>query len=210
MKKISKKELAYTKIKSMILEGSLEERADLSENIFARKLNMSRTPVREALQRLQMEGFIKIFPNKGIVVQDISMEDVREIYDLRIALEEFVVREVAPLFSDTDIEVLNDIMEEQVACLDPVDPAHFLKTDRAFHEFIFHIYGNSMIIEFMKNLRERIYLSNFSMLQSPDNMRCFYEEHVKILNSLSARDGEGAARNMDQHLKGGKMRLMNL
>jgi DNA-binding GntR family transcriptional regulator len=211
MSNASKKDLAYGKIKNMILRGrKTKEDVDLSENVLAKKFDMSRTPIREALQKLQLEGFIKILPKKGIVVQDVSMEEIREIYDIRIALEEFVVREIASMVMDRDVQKLREIVKEQQSCLAPVDPGLFLKTDREFHEYIFRLYGNSMIQEFMSNLRERIYMVNFSMLQSAENMRLFYEEHIRIIDALKEHNGEKAVMEMDVHLKGGKMRLMNL
>lgn len=211
MRNASKRDVAYGKIKTMILRGrEMKETVELSENVLAKKFNMSRTPIREALQKLQIEGFIKILPQRGIVVQDISMEEIREIYDIRIALEEFVVREIATVVTDRDIRNLREIIKEEESCLNPVNPGLFLKTDREFHEYIFKLYGNSMIQEFMSNLRERIYLANFYMLQSAENMRLFYKEHIRITDALKEHDGDKAVTEMDVHLKGGKMRLMNL
>ncbi|MCD6156258.1 MAG: GntR family transcriptional regulator [Candidatus Atribacteria bacterium] len=207
----TKKEVAYKEIKALIL-GSREkkEKINLSENFLVKKLKMSRTPIREALQRLQLEGLIKIIPQKGIVIQDILVEEIREIYDIRIALEEFVVREIAPLIKDEDICQLESLLKEQAAYLDPPDPVNFHKADREFHSYLLKLYGNSMIQEFMSNLRDRIYLANLSLLKSRENIRLFYEEHIRIKDALKERDGKKAALAMDIHLKGGKMRLMNL
>ncbi|MDK2783280.1 MAG: hypothetical protein PWQ32_869 [Thermococcaceae archaeon] len=207
----TKKDIAYRKIKALILQSrEKKEAVQLSENFLVKKLNMSRTPIREALQRLQVEGLIKILPQKGIVVQDILIEEIREIYDIRIALEEFVVKEIAPFIKDEDISKLESLLKEQAAYLDPPDPSKFHKADREFHAYLLQMYGNSMIREFMNNLRDRIYLANISLLKSSENIKLFYEEHVRIKNALKERDGEKAAAAMDTHLKGGKMKLMNL
>ncbi|MCF7936408.1 MAG: GntR family transcriptional regulator [Synergistales bacterium] len=206
----SKKERAYEAIKAMILSRELSGAGELSESSLARELKMSRTPVREALQRLQMEGFLRVYPNRGIVVERISVDDIREIYDLRIALEEFVVREVASQVAPEDLKRLRSMVEEQSGFLDPLDAGGFVRSDREFHEYLLTLYGNEMITSFMRNLRERIYLANLSILQVPDNMSRFHQEHRRILQALEKGDGEAAAREMDVHLKGGKMRLMNL
>lgn len=163
----SKRDVAYREIKALILQSREKKEAIcLSENFLVKKLKMSRTPIREALQRLQVEGLIKIIPQKGIVVQDILMEEVREIYDIRIALEEFVVKEIASFIEDEDIFKLEALLEEQAACLNPPDPTKFHKADREFHAYLLQLYGNSMIKEFMNNLRDRIYLANISLLKS--------------------------------------------
>ncbi len=208
LKKQTKKKQAYYKIKALIADQHFLDMYHISENSLSSRLKMSRTPVREALQQLEMEGFLKIVPNKGIVVNETSVNEFRYIYDLRIAIEEFVIRELAGKLTSDQIKVLENIVERQGQCIQEGDAARYLSCDREFHEALFRFYENPMIIEYMSNLRDRLYSLNIKMLQSRENMRLFHEEHTQIVKALKEKDVVNALRVMDIHLKGGKTRLM--
>jgi DNA-binding GntR family transcriptional regulator len=208
LKKQSKKIQAYYRIKSLIGDRQFVNSHHVSENSLASRLKMSRTPVREALQQLEMEGFIKIIPNKGIVVLETSVNEFKQIYDMRIAIEEFVLRELIGKLSDEQLAFLEDIIEKQDQCIESEETTRFLSLDRQFHEALFRFYDNPMIIDYMSNLRDRLYSLNYRMLQSKENKKLFLSEHRKILEALRKKDVSEAMRNMDIHLKGGKTRLI--
>jgi len=206
--KESKKEIAYQKIKRLITDQDFAGNYSISENSLSKRLQMSRTPIREALQQLQTEGFIKVLPNRGIVVTETSVQEVRDIYDMRIALEEFVVRELSGNLTKEDIQYLSAVIDQQLSCILEMDTPGFLRSDREFHEFLFRRYGNPMIVEYMANLRDRLYSVNYKMLESLDNMKLFVKEHSLILTAMKEGDLERAIRQMDVHLKGAKTRLL--
>lgn len=206
--KESKKEIAYHQIKRLITDREFVRNYNISENALSKRLQMSRTPIREALQQLQTEGFLKILPNRGIVVTETSIQEVRDIYDMRIALEEFVVRELCGNLTREDAKYLSSVIDQQLACILELDTSGFLRSDREFHEFLFRCYGNPMIIDYMANLRDRLYSVNFKMLESVDNMKLFVKEHSLILAAMKEDDLERAIREMDVHLKGAKTRLL--
>ena len=182
LRKRSKTDLVYEEIKKLILRGELSSDTPISENHLARRFEISRTPIREALKRLHMEGFVRIIPNQGVFVRDVSINEVKDIYDLRIA-----ARQEEALLKN--------------------DAFAFHEEDRNFHDYFMKVYGNAMITDFITNLRDRIEGININMLKQPGHMRLFWGEHKKILEALHKRDAEGATREMDEHLKGGKDRL---
>lgn len=206
--KESKKEIAYQKIKRLVTDKDLLRNYSLSENSLSRRLHMSRTPIREALQQLQSEGLIKILPNRGIVVNETSIQEVRDIYDMRIAVEEFVVRELCGKLTREDGQYLSSVIDQQSACLMEEDVTGFMGADREFHEFLFRCYGNPMIVEYMSNLRDRLYSVNRQMLESVDNMKLFIKEHSVILEAMKDGNLVRALGAMDVHLKGAKTRLL--
>lgn len=204
----TKKDIAYQKIKKLITDREFIKNHTISENSLSKRLKMSRTPVREALLQLQMEGFLKIVPNKGIVVTETSINEVRDIYDMRIAIEEFVLRELAGNLEDHHFEYLESLLKEQEECLKTTDTTRYLKLDREFHEFLFRTYSNPMIVDYMSKMRDRLHSINYRMLESNDNMRLFCREHARIIEALRSNDKEKAVQEMDIHLKGGKTRLL--
>lgn len=113
MQQKTKRDLAYEEIKKLILSGKLSNDMSISENVLAKMLGMSRTPVRDALRRLEMDGFVRIIPNQGAVIREVSINEVKEIYDMRIALEEFVTKELADMLSDKDFSNLEKILKKQ-------------------------------------------------------------------------------------------------
>jgi DNA-binding GntR family transcriptional regulator len=204
----TKTDSVYEEIKKLILRGELSSDTPISENYLAQRFGISRTPIREALKRLDMEGFVRIIPNQGVFVRDVSISEVKEIYDLRIALEEFVVKELTHTLSEDDLFVLEGNLARQEEALRRHDAFAFHEEDRKFHDYFMKAYGNDMITDFITNLRDRIEGINVNMLKQPGNMELFWGEHRRILEALRRRDGEGATREMDEHLKGGKERLL--
>lgn len=208
MREKTKKGLAYEEIKRLILDGKLSGDMPISENVLANMLDISRTPVRDALRRLEMDGFVRVIPNQGVVIREVSISEVKEIYDMRIALEEFVVRELADGLSDEDFRNLEAILKKQEEACEKRDAVAFHEEDRKFHDYLMRAYGNAMITNFIARLRDRIEGINVNMLKTPGNMQLFYGEHKRIFEALRKRSGEEAAKEMDEHLKGGKTRLI--
>ncbi|HPZ77152.1 MAG TPA: GntR family transcriptional regulator [Thermosynergistes sp.] len=208
MREKTKKDLAYEEIKRLILDGKLSGDMPISENVLANMLDISRTPVRDALRRLEMDGFVRVIPNQGVVIREVSISEVKEIYDMRIALEEFVVRELADGLSDEDFRNLEAILKKQEEACEKRDAVAFHEEDRKFHDYLMRAYGNAMITNFIARLRDRIEGINVNMLKTPGNMQLFYGEHKRIFEALRKRSGEEAAKEMDKHLKGGKTRLI--
>lgn len=204
----TKKDLAYEEIKRLILDGKLSGDMPISENVLANMLGISRTPVRDALRRLEMDGFVRVIPNQGVVIREVSISEVKEIYDMRIALEEFVVRELADGLSDEDFRNLEAILKKQEEVCEKRDAVAFHEEDRKFHDYLMRAYGNAMITNFIARLRDRIEGINVNMLKTPGNMQLFYGEHKRIFEALRKKSGEEAAKEMDEHLKGGKTRLI--
>ena len=204
----TKKDLAYEEIKRLILDGKLSGDMPVSENVLANMLDISRTPIRDALRRLEMDGFVRVIPNQGVVIREVSISEVKEIYDMRIALEEFVVRELADGLSDEDFRNLEAILKKQEEACEKRDAVAFHEEDRRFHDYLMRAYGNAMITNFIARLRDRIEGINVNMLKVPGNMQLFYGEHKRIFEALRKKSGEEAAKEMDEHLKGGKTRLI--
>ncbi len=204
----TKKDLAYEEIKRLILDGKLSGDMPVSENVLANMLDISRTPIRDALRRLEMDGFVRVIPNQGVVIREVSISEVKEIYDMRIALEEFVVRELADGLSDEDFRNLEAILKKQEEACEKRDAVAFHEEDRRFHDYLMRAYGNAMITNFIAKLRDRIEGINVNMLKTPGNMQLFYGEHKRIFEALRKRSKEEVAKEMDEHLKGGKTRLI--
>jgi len=196
----SKAELAYEEIKRRIVRGDYPINTPLSESFFSNELSMSRTPIRTALQSLEKEGFIRIFPKKGIIVRGMSYEEAIQLFDLRTLVERYLIKQSVELLNKKDFEHLNLLIAEQENARLNEDYEEFLALDQAFHLYCYKHYQNDFMIDIIKLFRERFYLLRYKTIQQPGRIEKAIEEHVEILNSLQEKDFDNALQLLDHHL----------
>ena len=193
---VALKRYAYDEIKKMIINCIYAPGALLNEHDLVSELNISRTPIREALNRLEQEGLVRIIPKKGIMVSNISIADFSQIYQARIELEPYVVQISGP---HLDREKLLHFRELFVSETDDDDRMEQLNTDTAFHMYLSENCNNKYIHELMKkvldeNTRVMVSTRNKSRIDNACN------EHVKIIDLLLLGDHEAAAQVMRNHI----------
>jgi DNA-binding GntR family transcriptional regulator len=204
------KNQAYTEIKALLLEGIYKPGEFLSERQLAESLGMSSTPVRAALERLAFETFVNVYPRQGILVRDLSLQEIKDHYEIRIALETFVVSQIAGRMTDDQIAALEAILEEQSQLLDGGSARHYMQLDAAFHVKLCEILGNREIVRMMLHQRDKLYRIVLHLLERGlRTMRSSYEEHVGILEALKLGDGRLAAERVRLHFENGRQILFH-
>lgn len=204
------KNQAYTEIKTLLLEGVFKPGDFLSERQLAERLGMSSTPVRAALERLAFETFVNVYPRQGIFVRELSLQEIKDHYEIRIALESFVVSEIAGRITREQFETLEAILEEQRLLLDGGSPRQYMQRDAAFHLKLCEILGNKEIVRMMLHQREKLYRIVLQLLErGMRNMRTSHEEHVGVLEALKQGDGQLAAERMRMHFENGRRILFS-
>lgn len=206
--KSRKKDQAYQAIKRMILSKEITEDHCLSENSLAQTLDMSRTPVREALLKLQSEGFVTVIPNRGAVINTVSVVEAGEIYDLRMAIEEFVVRNLADRLTEDHFRELDQLLAAQEKASKARDLNAYLEADSRFHDFFLHLYGNRTILEAILKVRQRFHTVGVSVLTTQKDIDTSFSYHREIVQALKDKDVERAIRTTHDHLKFGKTNLL--
>ncbi len=204
----TKREIAYRHIKKMILDRRIDCSRVLSEIELARALNMSRTPVREATQKLQSEGFVQVYPHKGIVIRNFTLTDANEFFDFRMALEEFAIRNVVKKLSRQNLDVLQDIIKKQENYVIKCDLKKYLKYDVVFHNYIAEILGNTLIITTLNNIRERFISVGISILKTKEALNESLEGHKNIYSALESGNVDSAVDYMHRHMLFGKAMLL--
>ncbi len=198
-----KSEQAYELIKARILSGSLSSREPISVGGLASELGFSRTPVRDALKRLQTEGFVQIFPNQGVVVKELSATEVTQMYELRIALEGYLLRRSISLFTENDIAYLRELLVKQREAMESNDPAAFMRFDNDQHLYFHKVYYNPFISDVLDRMADRIYYGGVQALSMPDRMAATLEEHVQLVDAIEAGDIEKAIFALENHFSRG-------
>jgi DNA-binding GntR family transcriptional regulator len=205
-----KKDLAYEEIRKLILQRRSTDRFTLSENSLASEMRMSRTPIREALQRLQTEGFIEIHPNRGVVIPEVSVVEVNETFALRMAVEEFVIREMAPQMSPEQIGEMDMFLGRQKEAMERNDVLEYLRHDKDFHDLFFRLYANTLIFNTIQRVLDRFYSMGTNVLRRPGSVQRSFAEHCAIAGAVKNGDGGKAAAAMHDHLITGKNNVLSI
>ncbi|GGG19181.1 GntR family transcriptional regulator [Paenibacillus abyssi] len=205
MKKVPLSEIAYVKIKEKIMRGDFGEENYTSQNQLVEELNMSRTPIVAALQRLKQEGFVKIISNQGIVIQEPTINEINDFFDMRLAIETFSMKQLGDLLTEEDFENLEEIIQDQLECVENKDYLSFAQLDADYHQYLIQVGGNGLFFQTMANIRERLFLKTTYNLKKRQGMALAIEEHVNILEALKQGNLELAVARLDEHIQNGKI-----
>lgn len=202
--KKSKKAIVYEALKKRIIHHALRPGEPLNEVLLARKLKTSTTPLREALQQLQKEGFVENLPGRGSFVSQISLKDVRELFEIREILECQVVKQLVS--EDLAVESRARAIRKDFASSKgkgrPRSRHNFTPGDH-IHLFVFESFGNHRLLEYYRTLHdhiERMRLFFFSNSHEQRSDRSF-KEHLEILDAILAHDADRAEQAMRTHLR---------
>ena len=191
----------YRVLKEAIIKGFLEPGTKLLENKIAEEMHVSRTPVREAMQKLVAEGFVKTTPNQTMVVTEVSPEDAKEVLQIRGALEGLAARITAKKINKQEINELKTIVTKMSLYITKKDLLSYCKVDDEFHDLILNICGNKWIIQIRDNLGNFIYRFRIKSLSVPGRLKHSLEEHQAIMESLREHDSAEADRLSQIHME---------
>ncbi len=195
---------AYEEIwKRVIMIGGSEEQR-LSDVTLAEQLGMSRTPVRQALERLVQEGLVRSDPRRGFWTRTFTAQDIHEIYDLRGALEMLAVRLAAPRLSQEDLKAHLEALYTVRAELDTHPILRFLQVDIRFHTLITRASGNGRLIHSLSMLRSQICMFQVQDTLYPKRMEIALNDHEQVLLALLAGDVDEAADCLARHIRHAK------
>jgi DNA-binding GntR family transcriptional regulator len=197
--------LAYDSIKAYILEGDLDDNVRLTEELLSRQLGISKSPVREALNSLHTEGLIRIEARRGAYLRRFSIQEVKDLYDLREALEVYAVG-AAEVNSDL-IADLHKSIENTRKFLKVGDKMGHIEEDTKFHGLIANATGNAELCRVLANIQSQIWLCRRKTYKLSSTTAP--EAHLAILEALSKDDREGAQAAMRDHISFVRQRLIN-
>ncbi|WP_314657064.1 GntR family transcriptional regulator [Fusobacterium nucleatum] len=179
--------IAYQKIKAAILNEMYEPNQILNERKLAEEFQISRTPVREALKILEGEGWVKIIPWKGAIVNQITQKEIDEIFQIRLIIEPAIIELLQNKIDYKKRAYLDKLYENQKKTKTKKE---FILADREFHMTFVEWTENLQLIEMVKGLNDRIYMVGHKAINSKDSKREeeSLEEHYKIIQALKNND----------------------
>lgn len=190
----------YDHVKRSVLERRYEGGTLLTEGELAEAVGVSRTPVREALLKLEVEGLIKLYPKKGALVLAVSAQEIADVVETRLLVEEHSVRKAVPAPASliARLEELLSLQQAQAAAGEFADAAG---TDRCFHAEIVRSGGNAILSRLYDQLRDRQLRMGVAVMHShPDRIAKTLTEHEEILDALRAGDAEAAVAVVRRHV----------
>lgn len=197
-------DLAYQQMKQYIIEGRLDEGARLTEEFVSQQLGISKSPVREAFSRLESEGLIRIEPRRGAFLNTFSVEEIRNVYDLREALEVHAVRTVN--LTPQLIKNLEESLRRHRTFLDAHDKTRYIQEDIKFHDLIARGTGNNRLVQALANLQNQ--LTVFRRRTYDISSSRAVEAHVSLCEALIAGDRERAQDLMREHIASTRDKLI--
>lgn len=195
----TKKELVADWLRDTIIAGELSPGERLLQDDLAERLEVSATPIREAIQLLVAEGVLSHSPYKGVQVAEVQMEDVREVYLIRCPLEELAVRVAVPNLRLSDVKALRDIQAEIRQHVKTEDLKPLRKLNYDFHMLIYQAAEMPLLFNMIRNLWTRFPWDTLRVL--PHRAAQSADEHQQILSLIEEMDAQGAGRAMRQHIE---------
>ncbi|MFI8297058.1 GntR family transcriptional regulator [Streptomyces nigra] len=190
----------YSHVKQGVLERRYEGGTLLTEGELADAVGVSRTPVREALLRLEAEGLLKLYPKKGALVLPVSAQEIKDVVETRMLVEEHATRKAVPAPPGL-LERLEELLERQKAQAAAGDLAGAAVTDRCFHAEIVRSGGNEILSRLYDQLRDRQLRMGAAVMHShPDRIAKTLGEHEEILTALRSGDAQAAVQLVHRHI----------
>lgn len=200
------RERAYEFLKSSVLSGHLNPGERLTEEHLAKRLGVSRTPVREALHKLESEGLIKALETRGFIVSRDSKDEVEELFELRAILEGYALRIISERISEEDLERLNGFIERAENALKRERIEEVFKWNTKFHDTLHGIVvEKKRLHRLLVNIRKYVLRYRRDTLQYPDGGKRTVDGHRKILLALRLRDPDLCERMMREHIQEAKV-----
>lgn len=190
----------FNKIREDILSGKYSQKEELKENTIGLELGVSRTPVREALRQLELEGLVNIIPNKGAYVNNISEKDMHDIYIIRSYLEGLCAKWACEHITQEQIDELEEVVYLSEFHAKKEHHEQIVELDNKFHQLIYEASNSKILDHVLSDFHHYVQRIRKITLASENRVTNSNKEHTSILEAIKQRDGEKAERLAHEHI----------
>lgn len=194
------RDVVFNTLRQAILRGELKPGERLMEIQLANKLGVSRTPIREAIRKLELEGLVLMIPRKGAEVAEITEKSLRDVLEVRRALEELAVQLCCEKITKDEIQELVQAADDFKEVVKHGDLTEIAEADVHFHDIIYLATENQKLIQLLNNLREQMYRYRMEYLKSDEVYPKLITEHAAIIRHISAKEKAEAIDVMCRHI----------
>jgi DNA-binding GntR family transcriptional regulator len=196
----SLRDRAYDEIKRRIITLDFKPGAYLNEAQISEELSIGRTPVHQALDRLMIEGMVEVIPRKGVLVRSVSLDEVRNLIEVRLINEPHAAGLAAEKATDAQLDALQAVLDQSDAARAVRDIETLMNLDRAFHQGVAGAAGNEVLTDVITALQDRLARFWFISLSADDQIDRVDDEHARVMEGLRSRDPAVARAAMSQHI----------
>ena len=198
----------FNHLENDILNGKYKTGDSLIETKLSEELGVSRTPIREAIRQLELEGLVQTIPNKGAIVTGLSAKDIEDIYTIRLAIEGLAARWAADNITAEELKDMKHSLELEEFYTDKNDLEHILKLDTKFHETIFKASKSKPLMNMLSNFHHYIQKARTYSLGMSGRAEEALIEHRAIYEAISERDAKKAEELTIEHVKKASLNLL--
>ena len=202
------REVVCETLRTAIIGGVLKPGERLMEIQLAEELGVSRTPIREAIRKLEQEGFVEMLPRRGTYVANISIKDVKDVYEIRMALDVLAAGLAAERITDTELVALKKqlIRIKNVVEMDEMEKIG--EYDWEFHEVLYKASRNGRLVAIINNLREQLTRLRVTTMNYRGRIKDTISEHELLVESIASHNVELAKRRAYEHMRNAEKTLL--
>lgn len=195
------RDVVFNTLRQAILKGELKPGERLMEIALAEKLGVSRTPIREAMRKLELEGLVVMIPRRGAQVANITEKDLNDVLEVRIALENVAIEKACTRMSEEDMGRLWLAAKEFERTMAEGNLVRLAEADVEFHEIIYRASDNKRLNQVLNNLREQIYRYRVEYLKEEETRNVLVKEHEELTKAIRQRDVKKAQEISFRHIE---------
>ena len=195
------RDVVFNTLRQAILKGELKPGERLMEIALAERLGVSRTPIREAMRKLELEGLVVMIPRRGAQVANITEKDLNDVLEVRIALENMATEKACTRMTEEEMGKLWLAAKEFERMISDGNLVRLAEADVAFHEIIYRASDNKRLNQVLNNLREQMYRYRVEYLKEEETRNLLVKEHEELTRAIRARDVAKAQEISFQHLE---------
>lgn len=203
------RDVVFNTLRKAILTGELKPGERLMEIHLANKLGVSRTPIREAIRKLELEGLVTMIPRRGAEVAQITEKSLKDVLEVRRALDALCAELACERITDEEKEQLKEALAEFERATSKKDATVIAKADVALHDIIVAATGNKRLVQLVNNLAEQMYRYRFEYIKDESQHGRLIEEHKIIYESIMNNDSEAAAKAARTHIDNQEISIIN-
>ena len=202
------REVVCESLREAIRRGILKPGERIMEIQLAEELGVSRTPVREAIRKLELEGYVVMMPRRGTYVANMSIRDINEIFEIRTSLESLSNGLAAEHITDEELEHLQRLLVIIGGYIQEGNMEKIVETDIEFHDLMYHAARNQRLVGIISNLRDQLTRFRTLSMSHPGRLEATLEEHKAIVEAIANGDRRSASKAAERHMENSEKTLL--
>jgi DNA-binding GntR family transcriptional regulator len=202
------REIVFETLRDAIINQVLLPGERLMEIQLAEEMGVSRTPVREAIRKLELEGLVVMLPRRGAYVAGISMKDILEVFEVRASLEALAASLAAERITEEELDEMERRLVKETEETEANNLRCIVEIDTSFHDLLYKAARNERLVYFVNLLQEQLHRFRSASLARPGRSKTALDEHRKILEALASRDAKLAERLAREHIENAEQAML--